>query len=177
MAQLQRLNKATLTEASDIEAVLQPLGVRLASWPVNPEMSALLEQPVLTDEEKEQLLRGHDARFEQLRHTLGYQTRDLVVLHPDVPGLDGMLAKFDRCHYHTDDEVRYIIAGEGVFGFVLSDGDQAELLLSEGEYINIPARTEHWFHLTERKSIKAIRYFTSTAGWVPEYTETPIMFG
>jgi 1,2-dihydroxy-3-keto-5-methylthiopentene dioxygenase len=118
-----------------------------------------------------------DHTFQQLRESLGYQSRDLIVLHPDVPGLDELLAKFERCHTHADDEVRYIVDGEGVFGFVLPDGSQVELLVEPGEYVNVPMGTEHWFHLTKRKRIKAIRYFVDTTGWTPEYTGTPIAMG
>ncbi|MDJ0566530.1 MAG: cupin domain-containing protein, partial [Microcystis sp. M49629_WE12] len=106
----------------------------------------------------------------------GYQARDLIVLHPEIPNLDTLLAKFERCHTHADDEVRYIIDGEGVFGFVFADGSQGELTIQPQEYINVPAHSEHWFHLTASKRVKAVRYFTSTAGWVPEYTETVIRF-
>ena len=33
----------------------------------------------------------------------------------DTPGLDAMLAKFSREHWHDEDEVRFILAGHGVF--------------------------------------------------------------
>ena len=46
----------------------------------------------------------------------------------------------------------------------------------EGEYINVPKDTEHWFVLTAEKRIKALRYFTTTEGWTPVYTDRPIRF-
>jgi len=70
--------------------------------------------------------------------------------------------------------VRYVIDGEGIFGFVRPDGKQMELTIQPEEYINVPAGTEHWFYLTNARRIKAVRYFTTTEGWVPEYTETEI---
>jgi 1,2-dihydroxy-3-keto-5-methylthiopentene dioxygenase len=70
--------------------------------------------------------------------------------------------------------VRYIVAGEGTFGFVRPDGNQLELTVQAEEYINVPENTEHWFYLTPSKRIKAVRYFTTTEGWVPEYTSTEI---
>lgn len=101
-----------------------------------------------------------DGYFQQLQ-----QTRDLIVLHPDVPNLDELLAKFDRIHTHAEDEVRYILDGAGVFGFVRPDGSQVELTVEAADYINVPAGTEHWFYLTPQRRIKAIRYFTGTAGY------------
>jgi 1,2-dihydroxy-3-keto-5-methylthiopentene dioxygenase len=98
------------------------------------------------------------------------------VLHPEVPNLDALLSKFNSCHYHADDEVRYIVAGEGIFGFVRPDGSQVELTVQPEEFINVPANSEHWFYLTPAKRIKAVRYFTTTEGWTPEYTSTEIKF-
>ncbi len=100
----------------------------------------------------------------------------MIVLNPQTPNLNTLLAKFERCHTHADDEVRYIIDGEGVFGFVLPDGKQVELTVQPEEYVNVPAGTEHWFHLTPKKRIKAVRYFTTTEGWLPQYTDTTIRF-
>ncbi len=134
----------------------------------------MLAKDALSDTEKEQVLQGLDRYFQQLKETAGYQSRDLIVLHPDIPNLDALLAKFDKCHTHADDEVRYIVAGEGVFGFVRPDGSQVEVTVKPEEFINVPANTEHWFYLTPTRKIKAVRYFTSTEGWTPQYTGTEI---
>ncbi|MGB8700829.1 MAG: cupin, partial [Thermosynechococcaceae cyanobacterium] len=88
--------------------------------------------------------------------------------------LDTLLAKFNRPHTHADDEVRYIVDGEGIFGFIAPDGTQLELTVQVEDYINVPARTEHWFYLTPSRRIKAVRYFSGTEGWVPNYTDTAI---
>ncbi len=156
--------------------VLASLSIRVDRWPPGdaPELVALLGRPSLGDAEKDRVLGHLDPMFERLKAESGYQARDLIVLHPDLPGLDELLAKFDRCHTHDDDEVRYIVDGEGVFGFVLPDGRQAHLMVEAGEYINVPAGTEHWFYLTAPRRIKAVRYFTSTEGWAPNYTGTAI---
>jgi 1,2-dihydroxy-3-keto-5-methylthiopentene dioxygenase len=98
------------------------------------------------------------------------------VLYPDLPQLPELCAKFDKCHTHDDVEVRYIVDGEGSFGFVRPDGSQVELTMSAGEYINVPANSEHWFRLTSTRRIKAVRYFSGTDGWVPKYTGTALKF-
>ncbi|GBD52242.1 acireductone dioxygenase [Microcystis aeruginosa LEGE 11464] len=177
MAILRLENGTTYTQLADISLELAKLNVTLNYWPIENEATRqLLKQASLTDEEKEIVLTSLDGYFEQLKQEAGYQARDLIVLHPEIPNLDTLLAKFERCHTHADDEVRYIIDGEGVFGFVFPDGSQGELTIQPQEYINVPAHTEHWFHLTASKRVKAVRYFTTTAGWVPEYTETVIRF-
>ncbi|MGK7904425.1 MAG: acireductone dioxygenase [Hormoscilla sp.] len=176
MAVLRLENETTYSEESEIASHLAPLKIQLHRWPVgdSPRLQSLLAQASLSKEEKTEVLTGLDGYFQQLQQKDGYKSRDLIVLHPDVPNLDGILSKFDRMHTHADDEVRYIIDGEGVFGFVLPDGSQMELTVQPEEYINVPAGTEHWFYLTPQRRIKALRYFTGTEGWVPQYTGTEI---
>ncbi|NJK28277.1 MAG: cupin domain-containing protein [Coleofasciculaceae cyanobacterium SM2_3_26] len=175
MAVLTLESGTTYTDLADIARELAPLQVSLNRWTVDDEATrALLAKAALTDEEKEQVLRSLDGYFAELQRTSGYQTRDLIVLHPDIPNLETLLGKFAQCHTHADDEVRYIVDGEGIFGFVHPDGSQMTLTVQPEEYINVPAGTEHWFLLTSARRVKAVRYFTSTAGWTPEYTGTEI---
>lgn len=179
MAVLQLEDGTTYTQLGDITRELAPLNIQLNYWSIgdNLEIKSLLAQDALTDEQKEQVLQALDGYFEQLKASDGYQSRDLIVLHPEVPNLNTLLSKFDRCHYHTDAEVRYIVAGEGVFGFIRPDGSQVELTIQPEEFINVPENTEHWFYLTPSQRIKAVRYFTTMEGWVPEYTDKEIRFG
>ncbi len=164
------------TDLKNITQELAPLNIQLNRWAVgdNRQLHQLLAQDSLSEDEKEQVLTSLDSYFKQLQQTAGYQTRDLIVLHPGIPNLDAMLSKFDKIHTHAEDEVRYIIDGEGIFGFVRPDGSQVELTVQPEEYINVPAGTEHWFYLTLARRIKAVRYFTGTEGWTPEYTRTEI---
>ncbi len=152
------------------------IGITLRHWPepATPRARELLAQVALSDAEKEELLGAADNRFEELKQEAGYTTRDMIVLHEDIPGLADMLGKFDKIHLHTDDEVRYIVAGKGYFGFVEKDGNQFMLEVSAGDYINIPAHTEHWFTLGDSRRIKAVRYFIDTSGWTPVYTERKV---
>lgn len=164
------------TETRDlvaIQAKLAGIGIALQSWPVPQDARAqeLMQQAALDDEKKQELLAFVEQRFETLKLQAGYSTRDLIVLHEDIPGINEMLGKFDKIHYHTDDEVRYILAGRGYFGFIDPEGDQFMLEVAASDYINVPANTEHWFTLLDSKRIKAVRYFIDTSGWSPVYTE------
>jgi 1,2-dihydroxy-3-keto-5-methylthiopentene dioxygenase len=167
------------TDFSFIQSRLHKLGITLKRWPA-PEAGraqALLNQQALNDGEKEELLKSVDNRFDELKRDKGYATRDMVVIHEAIPGLADMLAKFDKIHLHTDDEVRYILAGKGYFGFVEPDGSQFLLEVSAGDYINVPANTEHWFEMKDSARIKAVRYFIDTKGWTPVYTQREMLFG
>ena len=162
-------------ELPDLPAIqhrLARLGIMLHHWPapVDARARELLEKKILNDTEKEELLGHVQNRFEELKRAQGYQARDLVVIHEDIPGLADMLGKFDKIHTHADDEVRYILDGRGYFGFIEPDGKQFLLEVSSGDYINVPANTEHWFEMRGCTRCKAVRYFIDTSGWTPNYT-------
>lgn len=178
MAKIISVTGDEITDFDRIQQRLARLSIALNSWPAptTTRAHALLGQKSLNDAEKEELLAAVDHRFEELKRNKGYTTRDLVVIHENIPGLADMLAKFEKIHYHTDDEVRYILAGCGYFGFVESNGDQFLLEVSAGDYINVPAHTEHWFEMRDSKRIKAARYFIDTSGWTPVYTQRAMTF-
>ncbi len=167
------------TDFTFVQARLGRLGISLKRWPApeSPRARELLDKQALNDAEKEELLKLVDNRFEELKRDKGYQTRDMVVIHEGIPGLPEMLAKFDKIHTHSDDEVRYILAGSGYFGFVEPDGQQYLLEVTAGDYINVPANTEHWFEMKGCTRCKAVRYFIDTSGWTPNYTQRPRLFG
>jgi 1,2-dihydroxy-3-keto-5-methylthiopentene dioxygenase len=173
MARIIASDGSETTDFPTIQKRLSRLGIELNSWPapMNPRAQTLLDKPALDDVEKEELLGLVQHRFEELKRAKGYAARDMVVIHEGIPGLADMLAKFDKIHLHTDDEVRYILAGKGYFGFVEPSGDQFLLEVAAGDYINVPKNTEHWFEMRDSKRIKAVRYFVDTSGWSPVYTE------
>ncbi len=178
MAKIISISGDEIIDFDRIQQRLAQLAIALNSWPAPTSTCAhtLLGQKSLNDAEKEELLTAVDHRFEELKRNKGYTARDLVVIHEDIPGLADMLAKFEKIHYHTDDEVRYILAGRGYFGFVEPSGDQFLLEVSAGDYINVPANTEHWFEMRDSKRIKAARYFIDTSGWTPVYTQRAMTF-
>jgi 1,2-dihydroxy-3-keto-5-methylthiopentene dioxygenase len=177
MAILRFEDGTTYTAFSDITRKLAPLNVQLNHWPTgdNPQLQSLLAQEILNEKEKEQVLTSLDGYFEELKSTAGYQSREFAVLYPGSPDVE-LLSRFDKIHTHADDEGAYIIDGEGIFGFVKPDGTQMELTVQAGEYINMPANTEHWFYMIPPHRIKAICYFSGTESWVPHYTGREIRF-
>lgn len=172
MARIISADGSEITDVSKITARLAKLGITLRQWPAPTGARAheLLEKQALSDADKDELLKLVDNRFEELKREKGYQTRDLVVIHEGIPNLAELLAKFDKIHTHSDDEVRYILSGSGYFGFVEPDGDQFLLEVTGGDYINVPANSEHWFEMRDCTRCKAVRYFIDTSGWTPHYT-------
>jgi 1,2-dihydroxy-3-keto-5-methylthiopentene dioxygenase len=166
----------TTDDPAAINRYLDSIEVLFSNWPIPAAMEAskLLTKPALDEMEKKDLLEGFEEIFLRLQKEMGMKSRDLIVLHPGTIGLSAMLDRFSPCHTHDDEEVRYVIDGEGEFGFVLPTGEQALLKIGPGDFIRIPKNTEHWFVLTEKQCIKAIRYFSDTTGWVPQYTSTKV---
>ncbi len=165
-------------EFTRIRDRLADLGIALREWsaPQTDRARKLMDKASLTDAEKEELLQCVEPRFRELQDEAGYSTRDMIVIHEDIPNLAEMLAKFDKIHFHSDDEVRYVLYGRGYFGFVEGNGDQFLLEVSEGDYINVPANTEHWFTMGDSQRIKAVRYFIDSSGWAPHYTDRALQF-
>lgn len=109
------------------------------------------------------------AMIETIKREHHYVDEDFVELGPETPNLDTICAKFDREHYHTEDEVRFVVAGAGIFD-VRDEGDQwIRIEVSEGDMIVIPANKYHRFYLTDRKHIRCMRLFANHDGWAPLY--------
>lgn len=101
----------------------------------------------------------------------GYQTADVIALRPDTPNLEAICAKFDKEHTHSEDEVRFVVDGRGIFAVRGNDGDLYDVELHPGDLLAVPEGRRHYFVLCEDKNIQCIRLFTDPAGWVADYVE------
>jgi 1,2-dihydroxy-3-keto-5-methylthiopentene dioxygenase len=109
------------------------------------------------------------ATIERIKREHGYVDEDFVELGAETPNLDAICAKFDREHYHTEDEVRFVVAGAGIFDVRDDDDRWIRIEVVEGDIIVIPARKHHRFYLTEEKHIRCMRLFANHDGWAPLY--------
>lgn len=112
---------------------------------------------------------GFQAELDALRAERGYVTQDVIELRPDTPNLEGILGKFKDEHLHRDDEVRFVVEGEGVFDIRGADERWIRVEVERGDLIVVPAMLYHRFFLTELRRIRCVRLFKDAAGWVPEY--------
>ena len=111
------------------------------------------------------------ALVDRVKREHGYSDEDFVELGPDTPNLETICAKFDKEHYHTEDEVRFVVAGEGIFD-VRDESDRwIRIEVTSGDMIVIPRRTHHRFYLTDTKQIRCMRLFANNEGWAPLYRE------
>ena len=63
----------------------------------------------------QEILAAYAPKIDELKARGGYVTADVIDVNPKTPGLDAMLTRFNTEHWHDEDEVRFILAGRGVF--------------------------------------------------------------
>jgi 1,2-dihydroxy-3-keto-5-methylthiopentene dioxygenase len=165
-----------ITDVEQIRAYLKPFGIWYEHWDVAGRVG-----PDATDQD---ILDAYAPEIDRLREEGGYVTADVINVNPETPNLDTMLAKFDKEHTHSEDEVRFTVAGGGLFHIHPADGPVFSITVEAGDLINVPRGTKHWFNLCKSRTIRCIRLFEDKAGWTPHYVENsahvdhpPICFG
>jgi len=158
--------KRALREENEIREHLAGIGIEYERWPIAPG--------VADNAPAEQVLQAYAPQVEQLKRRGGYVTADVIDVNPNTPGLDTMLAKFNIEHRHDEDEVRYIVAGRGLFHIHPPAAPIVALEVEAGDLIRVPRGTLHWFDLCGDRRIRAIRLFQDSAGWTPHYTNSGV---
>jgi 1,2-dihydroxy-3-keto-5-methylthiopentene dioxygenase len=166
----------TLTDEQEIATYLARCGIDYERW--QPE------QVVAEDAPAEAILQAYEQEIEKLKARGGYVTADVIDVRPETQGLAEMLARFNHEHWHDEDEVRFIIAGHGLFHIRPESGGVIAVEVAAGDLIRVPRGTWHWFNLCDDRRIRAIRLFQDVAGWTPHYTGSgvdkkyvPVCFG
>jgi len=152
-----------ITDPAEITAFLASNTIHYERWP--------LEDRVDPAAPAEQILAAYAPEIDELKRRGGFVTADVIDVYPDTPNLDVMLAKFAKEHTHTEDEVRFILQGRGVFH--INPGVPGRPVFGievwAGDLISVPLDTRHWFDLCNDRRIRAIRLFQDTSGWTPHY--------
>lgn len=166
----------TLTDRKAITEYLAGCGIDYEKW--------IPAHPVAIDASAEQILTAYSGDIDKLKARGGYVTADVIDVSPETPGLEEMLAKFNREHWHDEDEVRFIISGHGLFHIHSKAVPVIAIEVEAGDLIRVPRGTWHWFNLCADRRIRAIRLFQDLAGWTPHYTASgvdenflPVCFG
>jgi 1,2-dihydroxy-3-keto-5-methylthiopentene dioxygenase len=159
----------TLAEPGAVAAFLARHGIDYERW--TPARAVAASAPA------EEVLEAYRPEIDKLKAQGGYRTADVVDVTPDTPGLEAMLAKFRREHWHDEDEVRFILEGSGIFFIHPREGKVFAIEVGPGDLIRVPRETWHWFDLCAERRIRAIRLFQDTAGWTPRYTESGVDAG
>jgi 1,2-dihydroxy-3-keto-5-methylthiopentene dioxygenase len=157
-----------------VGAFLETQGVLYENWDVAKLPQHLQGNCALGDAEKEETLRIFDAEIKSLAERNGYENWDVVALSDATPNLEELLKKFEEVHTHTEDEVRAITAGHGIF-IIKGQGDTGyfDVELEPGDVISVPVNTPHFFTLMEDHQVVAVRLFIEKEGWVAHPFQDP----
>ena len=156
----------TIHGEQEITWLLASHGIDYERW--NPS------HPVADNAPAEEILRAYAHEIDQLKQRGGYVTADVIDVDSNTDGLEQMLARFNREHWHDEDEVRFIIAGHGLFHIHTTAGPVLGIEVEAGDLIRVPRGTLHWFNLCSDRRIRAIRLFQDMSGWTPHYTESGV---
>ena len=160
----QRDPAHALVTESDHAAIARTLGgvgVRFERWQAN--------KPVAPGASQEEVIAAYGDDIERLKLEKGYQAVDVISLTADHPQKDALRQKFLSEHTHSEDEVRFFVAGQGQF--TLHIGERIyDVLCEQGDLIGVPDGTRHWFDMGPNPHFIAIRLFTNPEGWVANFT-------
>ncbi|MFC5700030.1 acireductone dioxygenase [Cohnella faecalis] len=175
MAEIRiRNTNERISGEENVGSFLAQQNVLYEHWDASKLPESLRGKYVLTDEEKELILSTYNEEIVEIAGRRGYKTWDIVALSEATPDIEALLKKFEQVHTHTEDEVRYIASGHGIF---IIKGDEEtgyfDVELEPGDVISVPEGQPHFFTLMEDRQIVAVRLFIEPAGWVASPYEDP----
>lgn len=155
----------TSNNPQKIHEQLALVGVRFEQWQTQSTVQA--------GDSSEHVMAAYQTDIDRLISEDGYQTVDVISLTADHPQKDELRQKFLSEHTHSEDEVRFFVAGQGLFS--LHIGERVyEVLCTAGDLISVPANTPHWFDMGPNPAFVAIRFFNNPDGWVAHFTGSDI---
>ncbi|WP_375398401.1 acireductone dioxygenase [uncultured Sphingomonas sp.] len=144
-----------------IGAALTAIGVRYQRWAL---------RDIAAGAGAETILAAYAPEVERLKAEQGYRSVDIVALAPDHPDRAVLRGKFLSEHRHSEDEIRFFVAGEGLFTLRTDDDRIHAVLCTAGDLISVPAGMRHWFDMGPTPRFVAIRLFENVDGWIAKFT-------
>jgi 1,2-dihydroxy-3-keto-5-methylthiopentene dioxygenase len=152
-------------EHARVAAELDKVGVRFERWEAAADIAP--------GADPETVIAAYRRDIDRLMQSEGYQAVDVISLNADHPDKAALRQKFLNEHTHSEDEVRFFVAGRGLFTLHIDDRVY-EVLCVQGDLIGVPDGTRHWFDMSEQPHFVAIRLFTNKEGWVANFTGSDI---
>jgi 1,2-dihydroxy-3-keto-5-methylthiopentene dioxygenase len=150
-----------LTHFEDIASTLAEQGVgfdRLqAATPMKPGVS------------HEEVISAYREQIDGLMTQRGHVTFDVLSVNRDDPQKAESRARFVDEHQHAADEVRFFVAGRGLFTLHIGDFIYA-VQCEKNDLISVPAGTGRWFDMGEHPHLVAIRLFNKPEGAIAHFT-------
>lgn len=153
-----------LLHTSDFDVIqreLAAIGVPMERWTANEKLAP--------DADQATVLKAYEKSVAALNAKYGFQSVDVMGLHPAHEMAATARGKFLAEHTHDDFEIRFFVDGAGVF-YIRKNGKVYQTLCTAGDLLELPANTMHWFDMGPKPFFKAIRFFTKPDGWVGHFT-------
>ena len=144
---------------------LAKIGVRFEQWQTTSELEPGASHDAV--------LAAYRSHIDEIVREKGFRTVDVVSIAPDHPEREAMRKKFLDEHFHKEDEVRFFVAGSGLFTLHVDDRVY-EILCEQGDLIGVPDSTQHWFDMGPAPHFIAVRFFTEPEGWIGHFTGTDL---
>ena len=175
MAEIRiRNTNERITGEENVRAFLVNQEVLYEHWDSNKLPVELRDKFELSDEEKATILSTYDEEIRELAARRGYQIWDVISLSDSTPNIEDLLKKFEQIHTHTEDEIRGIVSGRGIF--IIKGDDETgyfDVELEPGDVISVPENKAHFFTLMDNRKIIAVRLFIEKDGWIANNIEDP----
>jgi len=175
MAQVRiRSINQRISDEQEVREFLESQEVLYEHWDTHKLPPQLQESFALTEADKALVLATFSKEIDELAQRRGYKIWDVIALSDATPNLNELLTKFEAIHTHTEDEIRAITAGKGIF---IIKGDNGigyfDVELSAGDVISVPENKPHFFTLMDNRAIVAVRLFIESNGWIAEPFDDP----
>jgi 1,2-dihydroxy-3-keto-5-methylthiopentene dioxygenase len=156
------INPLLIAYANELIAEqLKKIGVRFEQWQA--------KAPIQPGASSEEVFAAYQSDIDKIVKEKGFRSVDVVSIAPDDPEREAKRKKFLDEHFHKEDEVRFFVAGSGLFTLHV-ENRVYEILCTQGDLIGVPDSTKHWFDMGPAPYFVAIRFFTEADGWVGHFT-------
>jgi 1,2-dihydroxy-3-keto-5-methylthiopentene dioxygenase len=153
------------TDGAQIAEELKKIGVTFERWQA--------KHPVTPGASQEEVFAAYREDIDRLVAAHGFKSVDVASVAPDNPNRAEIRQKFLDEHYHKEDEVRFFVAGSGLFTLHVED-KVYEIECVKDDLIAVPDGITHWFDMGEYPNFAAIRFFTEADGWIGHFTGNDI---
>lgn len=152
-------------DGEQIIAELGKIGVTFERWQA--------DQPIEPGAAPEQVMQAYRSDIDRLIATHGFKTVDVVSIAPDNPKREELRSKFLDEHFHKEDEVRFFVAGSGLFTLHVG-ATIYQIECVKDDLIAVPDGALHWFDMGPEPYFVAIRFFNEPDGWIGHFTGTDL---
>ncbi|WP_149193368.1 1,2-dihydroxy-3-keto-5-methylthiopentene dioxygenase [Luteimonas suaedae] len=152
-------------DGDEIARELRKIGVTFERWQAT--------QPITAGASQDEVIAAYRADIDRLVAERGFTSVDVISIAPDNPKKEELRGKFLEEHFHKEDEVRFFVAGSGLFTLHV-DGKVYEIECVKNDLIAVPDGTTHWFDMGPEPNFVAIRFFQQPDGWIGHFTGSDI---